>query len=152
MNRDAHTRASGVARIADATPCAVSGIARQVFLGLAVLTMASTAATAQTTTLICNLIAPNVFTEDEPTTIELNEAQSSVAVHFSESTLSLNGGRYPEFSIGPLQATFAADTISFSDPPNALNYTLNRLTGRFTRLFKGEFAQGWTCQAGKKQF
>jgi hypothetical protein len=66
---------------------AVSGIA-QCILGVAILVVASPAAKAQTTTLICNLDhQPDVFKEDEPTTIDLNEAQNTVAVHLCEDTI-----------------------------------------------------------------
>jgi len=117
-------------------------------LGLAILAVAGHAAMAQTTTLICNADASMPFTEDEPTTIELNEAKNSVAVHFSATTLSVNGGRIPAYSSGSLPATFAADTISFSVPHYQLDYTINRLTGSLVNSAKWK----WNCQAGKKQF
>ena len=119
-------------------------------LGLAILAMASQAATAQTTTLICRMDASMPFIEDEPTTIELNEAKGTVAAHFSARTLSINGMRFEAHSSDPLPAAFAADTISFSD--QGFNYTLNRLTGILSRLFGSDVASRWTCQAGKKQF
>jgi hypothetical protein len=129
---------------------AVSGIAHRMLLGMAILVMASQAAMAKTTTLICNADAANLWKADEPTTIELNEAQSSVAVHFSAVTSIVDPIRMPAHASGPRPATFAADTISFSD--QGFNYTLNRLTGSLSRLFRGDVAMRWTCQPGKKQF
>jgi hypothetical protein len=128
-----------------------SGIA-QCFLGLAVVAMASQAAMAQTTTLICNADAANVWKDDEPSTIELNETQNIVATHISSETSAIPGygARLPAHASGPLPATFASDSISFSD--QGFNYTLNRLTGSLVRLFNADVALRWTCQAGKKQF
>jgi hypothetical protein len=121
------------------------------FLGMTILVVASQAATAQTTTtLVCNADAANVWMDDEPSTIELNEAQSTVAVHLSAMVDIINHFRNPAHASGPLPATFTADTISFSD--QGFTYTLNRLTGSLLRLFNDDVALRWTCQAGKRQF
>ena len=119
------------------------------------LLMVTQPAMAQTTTLICNLDPAQAFTEAEPSTIELNEAKSSIAVHYSAETVlgSLSGGRIPAYSTGPLAATFSADTISFSVPHYSdanytMSYTINRLTGSWV----SSSGLKRTCRAGKKQF
>jgi hypothetical protein len=112
-----------------------------------ILATTSQAAMAQTTTLICRMDASMPFIEEEPSIIELNEVQSSVTERISAKTLTINGGIYEGFSEGPLPATFAADTISFSDA-KGFSYTLNRLTGMLSNNANWK----WTCQAGKKQF
>jgi hypothetical protein len=134
---------------------ALTGIT-QCVLGMAILAMASEAAMAQTTTLICNLDPSLGFAEDEPTTIELNEAQNSVVVHFSQQHNPRTGERLGgSHSIGPLPASFGTDVISFTDPTQVYfhNYTINRLTGKFVgSVVNDAGSMIWTCQAGKKQF
>lgn len=130
------------------------------FLALAVLVASSQVAMADTTKLVCNLDSPAPFAEDQPTTIDLTEAQSSVVVHFGPTHATNpgitggfegRGGNGP-FSNGPLPAVFSTDTITFAYPiPNTtyvIDYVINRLTGVFTS------SQGakWTCRAGKTQF
>jgi hypothetical protein len=128
------------------------GAARRALLGSALFLTASAPALAGSTTLICNMDAANSWKQDEPTIVELNEAQGTVVVHFSPLTLPLNGSHSPASSIGPLPGTFSADTISFVDPhpPGILsNFTINRLTGA---LFESNSNWRWICQPGKKQF
>jgi hypothetical protein len=126
-----------------------------VILVLAVLVAACPTARADTTTLICRLDSSSLpITESEPTTIELNKEQSSVVVHFSARTINASGARSDAYSIGPLPATFSADTISFSDPhPFWIfsNFKINRLTGTF---FAGNGVGDWKwdCEAGKAKF
>ncbi len=130
---------------------AFSGTMLLILFGMAALLATSTAAIADPTTLICIADAANVWKDDEPSTIELNEAQSSIAVHFAAQT-GILGPQYrvSAHASGPIRATFGADTISFSD--QGFDYTLNRLTGSLLRLVGSDVALRWTCQPGKKQF
>jgi len=128
---------------------------RRALLGMAILVAASQPALADTKTLICPMDSNLSRIEDEPATIELNEAASTVIVHFGAWHLKPNVGigQTPAFSIGPLQAVFGTEVISFSynDPPPqsqiVYNLTLNRLTGAL---------RGWTynmtCHVGNAQF
>jgi hypothetical protein len=125
-------------------------IARMLF-GMIILVIASQATMAQTTTLVCRWDTSQSFlAEDQPSTVELNEAQHSVVIHLSAETMAgtLSGGRIPAHSVGPLPATFTADTISFSDRQSELDWTINRLTGVLVNSANWR----WTCQAGKRQF
>jgi hypothetical protein len=121
---------------------------------MAIPVMANQAAIAQTTTLICRLDPPQSqgFVEDEPSTLELNEAQSSVVVHFSAETVTASGGRLPAYLTGKRPATFAADTIfsvpHYSDANYTMSYTINRLTGSWV----SSSGLKRTCQVGKRQF
>jgi len=126
---------------------AFSGTMRRIFFGIAALLTASTAALAQTTTLVCNLDPSNAWKEVEPTTIELNDAQGYIVIHYAARTLSLNGDRAPARSSGPLPAVFGTDKITASS--NGYNDVIDRVTG----IFIDTAAQwSWTCQAGKPQF
>jgi hypothetical protein len=128
------------------------GVARRALLGMAILATASQTALADPTTLICHMDGTGII-ENEPTTIELNAAQSSVVVHFAANHYNVGPGEeHAAWSLGPLPATFGADTISFSDPrPRSIlsNFTINRLTGAFVETNAN---WRWTCQPGKKQF
>jgi hypothetical protein len=117
------------------------------FLTIALL-MATMAAQAETTTLICRLNTfPGGPTEDQPTTVELNGAQNTVVVHFSAMHHT-----DPDFSsqpstTGPLQANFSADSVSFSTPAGA-TFSINRLTGAMVNSNN----LSWTCAPGKPLF
>jgi hypothetical protein len=110
-------------------------------------------ACAETTTLICH--ASSVpWTDDDATTIDLNEPQSSVVIHFPGHHDRDGNIGYP-YSLGPLQASFGTDIISITDPKGNLfqNYTINRLTGKFVAHAPHEDGNWqWDCQPGKKQF
>jgi tetratricopeptide (TPR) repeat protein len=98
------------------------------------------------TTMICQPGYSQIF-EDEPTTIELNEAQGSVVVHISAAHLrdsrGVSGGwdghgsSTRAQSIGPFAANFGNDTITFSPSgPSGGDYrdgsfVINRRTGAF---------------------
>ena len=129
----------------------LNGGAGMVLVALVLLAASSEAARAEATTLVCNL-EPFEIKEDEPTTIELNEAQSSVIVHFSATHWSEPGpGHGPAKSLGPLPAKFDTDTITFHDPSSEKDgdYIINRLTGNFHWVHPN---WNWTCHAAKKQF
>lgn len=127
---------------------AFSVIPRGAFFGF--FLVSSTAAMADTSTLVCHL-TPFVIVEDEPTTIDLNEAQSSVVVHFGALHQTFPQTASPAMTVGPLAAVFGVDTISFSQPgaPYQGDYILNRLTGGLVNT-----STNWryTCQLGQKQF
>ena len=129
-------------------------IALAAILGLTALPMISAAASADPITLICRFgrIGDSIV-EDEPTTIDLNEAQASVVVHFG-----LNHYTFPQFiqekpiSTGPLAAVFGAETITFSAPSGTGypgDYVLNRLTGD---LVNTNTNWRYACQPARKQF
>src|SRR5947208_2347250 len=98
---------------------AVSGITHRMLLGLAIL-VSSQAAMAQTTTLLCDLKnrEADQISQDEPTTIELNDANSTVTVHFSAlHDISGNGTppmEFPAETTPPLPAQFGSNTITFT--------------------------------------
>src|SRR5690349_10948805 len=97
-------------------------------MGLAILVAASQAAMAQTTTLVCQRAAPSPYVDDGTTTVDLNEAQNSVTLHFSAYHLIQPATSLPARLVGPEPAVFGADTITFSDPmPGFGSYVLNRL-------------------------
>ncbi|MGH7024439.1 MAG: hypothetical protein ACREEB_12745 [Caulobacteraceae bacterium] len=96
-----------------------NGVAARVIAGLVVLSAAAgTAAPADPTTLICKLNFPGgAVVEDEPTTIDLNEAADTVVVHFGPMHTEAGGYHaLRAFTLGPLSATFGAQTITFSGP------------------------------------
>lgn len=134
--------------------CAVmtwANAVRAALIGTAVLSMASTPTLADTTTLICNRDAPNdPWKEIEPTTVQLNEAQSYVTVHWGAKTSSFDSA--PAFSIGPLRATFTSDTISFNINAYPDVVTINRLTGRMLLTFSSGGYWSWACESGKAKF
>jgi hypothetical protein len=137
-------------------------------------------ALAGPTMLVCHLDAPTALAfEDGATTIELNEAQSSVVVHFAAAHLTNSdgvtgaadgrGSPNPAASVGPLTAKFGSDTITFSSTgggeydsngnhfvPYQGSYLINRLTGSFVHKSPGDGAltvwQKWTCKPGNRQF
>jgi hypothetical protein len=140
-------------------------------------------ALAADSTLICNLSAPReVVIEEQPTTIELNDTQSTVVVHFSAAHMvdpegatggaDGRGSPNPAATIGPLQANFGANSITFSSSSGgeysvggaiysayAGSYVLNRITGTLVHRRPNESEnseltlwQSWACQAGQKKF
>ncbi len=126
---------------------------RVALFALALLLASSQVAVADTTKLICSLgNSPNA--EDGPTTIELNEAQGSVVIHFAgyhvRPESGLQGGGPPR-TIGPLSATFSDDTITFFNPqyPQQDQFKINRLTGELTNTFTN---WKWACEKGQKKF
>jgi hypothetical protein len=125
------------------------GVMRRALLGLTVLLAASTAALADTTKLVCHL-GEQLYKEDGPTIIELNEAQSSVVVHFGGSQMANPPGVLPPRTIGPVPAVFGTDAITIPEPsyPEG-SFVLNRLTGD---LIQNVTNWKWTCQPGKKLF
>jgi len=109
--------------------------------------VAATATRAEATTLICHLntnLSP--FVEDQPTTVELNETQSTVIVHIGAGHHSDPYWSSPSSTIGPMQATFTADTISFPSTAGD-SFTIDRLTGAMHGA-----GGDWICQPGKALF
>ena len=121
---------------------------------LAMLAASPKIALADTTSLVCHMAMDNPnYVEDDSTTIELNEAQSTVTVHFGKAHYSNPYGEYKAYTIGQLSAKFDTNTISFS-AKNGLfggnsNYVINRLTGS---LYDNTTNWKWKCRAAQKQF
>jgi hypothetical protein len=132
---------------------AIFELLHRMLLGLAILALASQAAMAQTTTLICDR---NIAMDMGPTTIEMNAGQSTVTLHFP----AMNGGEIPVRTAGPLPAKFSNDEIDFvwmEGSELRHTYVINRVTavvqGTAVNLNGGPgFAESWTCRVGQKQF
>ena len=105
-------------------------------------------AAAGTTTLICRLTQPTQVTEQQPTTIDLDDVQNTVMIHYGP-TYTDEGGPHsmPASDLGPLPATFTANAITFSDHRGG-TYTINRLTG----IFSNSYYFQWACEPGKAKF
>jgi len=135
-----------------------SDCARAKLATLVIAAVTCQSALADTTTLICS---NGESSEATSTTIELNEVESVVTIHFGD--VHNPGGRpdpLPGGKAGPLAAKFDTNTIVFSwyqDSGTNTTYTINRLTGvvgidrtypRQTGIYHGR----WTCHLGKPQF
>jgi hypothetical protein len=129
------------------------GEAQRLLLVIVALVAASPAALADSASLICDEKGTaGVYTYDGAVTVDLNETQHSVVVHYPGVT-----GTVPVFhrearSVGPLLAIFKSDSITFSIPGNVI--TINRMTGEAVIRTDGgqTMAESWNCRAGKKQF
>jgi hypothetical protein len=119
-------------------------------IALAMLAAGSKIALADTTNLVCYVDVHNVE-QDDPTNIELNEAQSTVTVHFGKAHYKNPYLEYKAYTIGPLPAKFETNTITFSHQNGTFysNYVINRLTGS---LFDNTTNWKWNCQAAQKKF
>jgi hypothetical protein len=132
---------------------AASGIVRRIFLGMAILVIASPAAMADPTTLICDTGLP---LDMGPTIVDLNEAQSTVTLHLP----ALKNSTIPARVMGPFHAAFGSETITFADTSYGAdnNYVINRLSATVALTqFGGEDHHmagyaNWTCHVGQKQF
>lgn len=121
---------------------------------------ASQPANADTTILVCALDTSHedprlVSVEEGNTTIELNEADSIVTVHFAANHPGPNssGGSVPAGTVGPMHATFGPDTITLQvgdadGGPWHGTFTIDRITGQFSV----QAGWQWNCKVGKKQF
>jgi hypothetical protein len=125
------------------------------------LLAASQPAHADTTILVCRLDTniERMFVDEGPTTIELNEAGSTVTVHFAAKHPApnsgiLSGGYTAAYTVGPLHATFGPDTVTFQSEDGSLIFTINRVTGQLNARQPGDLPPGeqWNCQVGKRQF
>lgn len=115
-------------------------------LGLLAISVATPAA-AETTTLICKLTQPAQVTEQVPTTIDLDDVQHSVMIHYGPNYTDAGGPHsVPAREVGPMPAAFTTNAITFSDA--AGSYTINRLTG----IFSNPYYFQWTCEPGKAKF
>ena len=125
-------------------------VVRRALLGIAVLLTPGTVARAQTTMLLCDMDMGGSwpYTQDEPTTIDLNETQRTVTIRFAPT--HIHGTAEPGYTEGPFTAAFSDNTISWSGTTEGANVTgiINRLTGIFTT------GVGWryACQAGQRRF
>ena len=128
---------------------------RRALLGVALVLTASRAAIADPARLICDWDGGDAIVQDEPTIIELNQAQSSVSVHFSAYTIPALRSHVAAVSIGPLLALFGNDMVTFRN--DGLNrhemtygaFSLNRITGAFIQIRSN---YRWTCHSGQEHF
>ncbi len=126
--------------------------ARNFLFATGILLTVSTSALADTTTLICNTGLP---LDMGPTTVDLNEAQSTVTVHLPATTAGI-----PARTVGPRPATFGPEMITFTDTSNNTDdtYAINRIsaTVAYTQADLRDHHRvgyaNWTCHVGQKQF
>lgn len=110
----------------------------------------SQVAIAETTTLICDVPHSDRVITDGVPTIDLNEAQGTITIHYA-AWRSVNGGSpFPATTLGPIPAEFGPDIITIPPverPGWSIEQpvTLNRVTGFWSM-------NNWTCHAAKKQF
>lgn len=119
-----------------------------------VLALLATPVAATTLTCEPKTMEPWLI-EDSPTTIDIDEASSTVTVHAG----AYHCGPNPMIScnraartVGPLRATFSDTEIKFAENSNYPPYVINRLNGS---VLGPEILIGvgrWTCQPAKKQF
>ncbi|MDE2163354.1 MAG: hypothetical protein KGJ53_09340 [Alphaproteobacteria bacterium] len=142
---------------------AFSDAMRRIFLGLAALLTASTAALADPTTLTCHDDNLN-----STILIDLDEANGTATVTYPAYTFMNNGYQrsVPESSSGTLKAQFDPKTITFDQPGDgggSTHNTINRITGVLlayvgTRAPYEQSAeqdrgiQTYNCHVGAKQF
>jgi hypothetical protein len=108
-----------------------------------------------TITLVCST---GMSFKASPTTIDLNEAERVVTIHYGAINNAGGSPRilYPKSS-GPLKARFTRNTITFvvNEANRHTDYTINRLTGIIDVIvFQAgqQFPFEWTCHVGKAQF
>jgi len=114
------------------------------------LLVATTATRADTATVVCH-VNSGLVVEETPTTVDLNESQNSVTMHFGQTHWDPRtgmSGSTPSSGEdwGPITARFDANTITWGDQ---IVYTLNRVTGVLT---DSSAHQVWNCQKAQKQF
>ena len=120
-------------------------------LGMVLLTAGAGTASADTTTLICDL-HNDLWIQNQPTTIDLNEAQGTVTIH-TGGVHAEGGGFEGPVTFDPIAATFSDREITFrwgnaSYPISVIN----RLTGGFAAFQPGLGSVNYACQAAHKQF
>jgi hypothetical protein len=108
---------------------------------------------AATTMLVCKLVSP-AWTTDQPTTIELNEAQGTILMHqYTTHAPEYGNATAPGWTWGPLPATFNAETITanffWQGDPRQFTLLISRLTGDLT---VAPINWKWSCHAGSAQF
>ena len=109
---------------------------------------------ASPVTLICNT---GNSREASQTTIDLNESDGLVTIHFGATHTGGFPDPMPGRSTGPLSANFNQTTITFSEQPDSrqFNYVINRMTGTIdvTEMNGGNpYHYQWTYQVAKAQF
>jgi hypothetical protein len=136
-------------------------IVAQVLLGLVLFATASPPALADTTTLICHMDM-DFFIEDDVTTIELDQAASTVVIHWGGYHSRDNVVRDLPHTNGPYHTEYGKDTITFHNnyitEDGYASYSINRLTGTFLEQILSDTLtpQGapykWNCHVAKPQF
>lgn len=118
----------------------------------ALLTM-SQAALADPTSLVCNEKGTaGVYTFDGALIVDLDDTQRTVVLHYPGVTFIQPMGHREANTLGPVPATFSADSITFSIPGNII--TISRVTGEaVVRTMAGlTMAESWNCHVATKQF
>ena len=134
--------------------------AYRMLLGATLLLIPNAPALADTTTLVCRMDSPSAYA-DEPAKVELNEAQSSIALYFPLEHLTNPGGVQggadgqggtPANTVGPLHAAFTSEKITFTNttPWGPIDGSIDRVTGILN--YGNPFGAHWQCQAAKPQF
>ena len=122
----------------------------------AMLLVSSKIALADTTTLICHMNDNPYWYEEGPTSIELNEAQSTIVVHYAAYHGNAAVIRPASCNERTVSATFSADIITWQDGNG--KFTINRLTGVFSgKVFFPDGRDGgdtlcYTCHTAQKKF
>jgi hypothetical protein len=140
---------------------AFPGIALRALLGMAVLVAACQTALADPTSLICDTTEPQYA---GPATVDLNEAKSTVTIHFPGSKPAPPLPGPPAYTVGPSPATFSPTTITFTQPSSgggttvSTTYVTNRLTATVEETgvtndpYRPTFNNTWSCHVGTAQF
>ena len=108
-----------------------------------------------TITLVCST---GMSYEASPTTLELNEAEGLVTIHYgSKHNRGGNPDPIPGTTSGPVRAHFTQNMITFvvNDADRHTNYRINRVTGviGIVAFQEGrQFPFEWTCHVGNAQF
>ena len=123
---------------------------RRTLWGIPLFMAVSSAALADTTTLVCDVPPSDRVIFYGVPTIDLNEVQGTVTIHYPSWRSSRGGSTFEEKTLGPIPANFGAETITI--PPVEVpgfsltkTETINRVTGFFS-------LNQWTCHAARKQF
>ena len=151
-----HGRMNGCADIAGGTAYS-AGAVRLAISGILALLITAAAARAETVTLVCHLDSNADWAEDGPTIIKLDETNSSVEVQFAAEHMTdpqVSGGQMSTSALGPVQAKFGNDTITFSPVGSTLPgmyYSLDRTTAIFAQK-NVPWTKTWTCSKAQKQF
>jgi len=117
------------------------------------LLILSQSALADPTSLICTEKGTaGFYTYDGALVVDLDDTQHTVVLHYPGITFIQPVGHREASTIGPIPATYSADSITFSIPPTSI--TISRLTGEAVILTADgrSMAESWNCHVGAKQF
>jgi hypothetical protein len=144
-----------------ATVVNIGGISKglkQILLAALFLPTVSIAALADPAALFCDWNGGPSVVQSESTIIQLDEPTSVVRVHFPTYIIFAPGysaAHVAAISIGPLQALFGNDMVTFRNNglgesyPNARGlFSLNRVTGDFVNRRTN---YKWACHSSRKK-